>query len=82
MRTLELYDIETSTWSGVEWPTIVSGSVVRMFEEDGTPITDGTGVYEMNVVADAYQQTISGEEGIWTINIADPDPSFLPRREE
>jgi hypothetical protein len=81
MRTLEYMD-EDGGWLPIEWSTVVSGMVVKMYEEDGTPITDGTGVYEMNVAADAYQQTISGEEGIWTINLYDPDPYPIARGEE
>ena len=82
MRTIEYFDRETTTWSGLEWATVVSGMVVRMFEEDGTPIKDGTGVYEMNVAADAYTQTISGVGDVWTINILDPDPYYVPKTEE
>jgi len=82
MRTIEVYDIGTATWSGLEWSTVVSGMLVRMFEESGDPVIDGTGVFELNVVADAYQQTISGVGDIWTINIADPEPTPVPRREE
>lgn len=82
MRTLEYYDYNTTLWSGIDWPTAASGMMVRMYEEDGTPIADGTGVFEMNVVADAYQQTISGSGDVWTIDIADPDPSPVPRRQE
>lgn len=75
MRTIEYYDSETDTWSGTEWSTVVSGMTVRMYEEDGTPIHDGSGAYEMNVVGDAYLQTISGSEDVWTIDIMDSDPS-------
>jgi len=82
MRTIEYYDFDTTLWSGIDWPTVVSGMRVRMYEEDGTAIPDGTGVYEMEVVADAYTQTISGTGDVWTINIADPDPSPVPRREQ
>lgn len=83
MRTIEYYDYDSNTWSGTEWSTVVSGMMVRMYEEDSTPIADGTGVYEMNVVADAYQAaTVSGGELIWHIDIADPDPTPVPRREE
>jgi hypothetical protein len=81
MRTLEYMDVD-SNWLPVEWPTVVSGMVVRMFEDDGTPITDGTGVYEMQVVSDAYQQTISGVGDIWTIDVNDPDPMPYARRQE
>ena len=83
MRTLEYYDYDTKEWFDVAWAEVVSGTVVRIYEEDGTPVTDGTGVYEMNVVSDSYQQTVvSGGDLIWHIDIADPDPSPVPRREE
>ncbi len=83
MRTLEYYDYDTKEWFDINWADVVSGTVVRIFEEDGTSVTDGTGVYEMNVVSDAYQQTVvSGGDLIWHIDIADPDPSPVPRREE
>ena len=83
MRTIEWYDYDTTLWSGIAWPDVVSGTMIRMFEEDGTPITDGTGVLEMYTASDAYQQTVvSGGELIWHIQINDPDPSPVPRREE
>lgn len=83
MRTVEYYDYDTSTWSGTEWSTLVSGSMIRIYEEDGSPVTDGTGVLELNTVSDAYQATVvSGGELIWHVDIADPDPSAVPRREE
>jgi len=83
MRTVEYYDYGTNTWSGTEWSTLVSGSMIRMYEEDGTPVSDGTGIYELQTVSDAYQSTVvSGGELIWHVDIADPDPSPVPRREE
>lgn len=83
MRTIEYYDYDTDEWFDVDWSDVVSGTMVRMYEEDGTAIPDGTGIFEMNVMSDAYQQTVtSGGELIWHIDIADPDPSPVPRREE
>lgn len=83
MRTIKIYDDDIEDWAAIDWSTVVSGMTVSIFEEDGTPVTDGTGVYELNVVGDAYQQTVvSGGELIWHIDIADPDPSAVPRREE
>jgi len=83
MRTIKIYDNEIEEWVDVEWSTVVSGIIVRIDEEDGTSVVDGTGVMDLNVVGDAYQQTVvSGGELIWHINIADPDPSAVPRREE
>ena len=81
MRTIEYWNFDTVEWTELEWPTVVSGMRVRMYEEDGTAIPDGTGVYEMEVVRDAYTQTISGSGDVWTIDVADPDPSPVPRRE-
>ena len=83
MRTVDYYDYDETTWSGIEWADVVSGTMIRIFEEDGTPVRDGTGVYELNTVSDAYQRTVvSGGELIWHVDIADPDPSAVPRREE
>ena len=77
MRTIEYYDYDELTWSGIEWSTVVSGMMVRMYEEDGSPISDGTGIYEMNAISDAYQQTISGVGDVWTIDINDPSPRMM-----
>lgn len=82
MRTLEYWDTEYEQWFGIAWDTVASGQRVRCYEEDGTPVPDGTGVYEWEVIGDAYQQTISGVGDVWTIDIADPDPSPVPRRSE
>ena len=83
MRTVEYYDQLEGTWSGIEWPTIVSGTMIRISEEDASYVVDGTGVMELNTVSDAYQATVvSGGDLIWHVDIADPDPSAVPRREE
>jgi len=83
MRTLEYWNIDTDEWIDTEWSTVVSGQRVRCYEEDGTPVPDGTGVYEWEVVRDAYQEaTVSGGDLIWHIGIADPDPATVPRRAE
>jgi hypothetical protein len=83
MRTIEYYDYDTEGWVDTDWADVVSGTMVRIYEEDGTPVADGTGIVELNVVSDAYQQTVvSGGELIWHIGIADPDPTPVPRREE
>jgi len=81
VRTIEVYDHNENIWTVVDWPTVTSGELVRITEEDGTPITDGTGVYELRVISDAYQQTISDSGSIWTIDIADPDPYPVPYHE-
>ena len=83
MRTVEYMDDLGGTWSGIEWPNIVSGTQIRISEEDGSYVTDGTGVIELRTVSNAYQSTVvSGGELIWHVDIADPDPSPLARREE
>lgn len=74
MRTLEYWDIENEAWFDVEWSTVVSGMVVRMYEENGTPIPGEAGIYEMKVMADSYIQTISGVGDVWTINVLDNPP--------
>ena len=81
MRTVTYFDDDVKEWFGVEWSDIVSGTQIRIYEEDGTPVTDGTGVHELFTDSDAYQQTISGEEGIWTVNIFDPNPFTTPKQE-
>jgi hypothetical protein len=83
MRTIKIYDNDTEGWVDAEWSTVVSGMMVIINEEDGTPVVDGTGIAEFNVIGDAYQQTVvSGGDLIWHIDIADPDPSPVPRRQE
>lgn len=82
MRTLEYFDHDIEEWTNIAWADVVSGTIVKLYEEDGTPVPDGTGVFELTVIADSYQQTISGAGDIWTIDIADPDPSPVPRHEE
>jgi hypothetical protein len=84
MRTIEYYDNNYDEWFDVNWSDVVSGTVVRIYEEDGTPVPDGTGIFELKVLTDAYQQTVTSGGGlIWHIDIADPDPPFpVPRREE
>ena len=80
MRSIEYYDYDTNEWVDTEWSTVVSGMMVRIYEEDGTPISDGTGIYEMRVLSDAYLQTISGSGDVWTIDISDADTQ-LPRHQ-
>jgi hypothetical protein len=82
MRTLEYWDTEYNQWFDIAWDTVASGQRVRCFEGDGTPVPDGTGIYEWEVVKDAYQVTISGVGDVWHIDIADPDPSPVPKRAE
>ena len=41
MRTLEYMD-ENSDWLPIEWPTVVSGMMVRMFEDDSGDGRTGT----------------------------------------
>ena len=83
MRTVEYYDLLEETWSGIEWPALVSGSLIRISEEGGGYVFDGTGVMELYTASDAYQKTVvSGGELIWHVDINDPEPSPVPRREE
>jgi hypothetical protein len=83
MRTLEYWDYDETVWSGIEWPTVVSGMRVRCYEADGTPIPDSIGIYEWEVVSDAYQQTISGVGDVWTIDIEDIGDNLpIMRRQE
>jgi len=81
MRTVEYQ--QEGTWNSIEWSALVSGTQIRIYEEDGSCVVDGTGVMELNTVSDAYQATVvSGGELIWHVDIRDPDPSPVPRREE
>ena len=82
MRIIEYYDYDAKEWFGMDWSDVVSGTMIRMFEDDGTPVADGTGVFEMQTVSNSYQQTISGSGEVWTIDIADPDPHAVSRREQ
>ena len=80
-RTIEYWDYDLEEWIEIEWPTVASGMMVRMFEEDGTPVLGSVGTYEMNVISDSYltpSATVSDEE-VWTINIEDPSYP-LPKR--
>lgn len=81
MRTVEYYDHDTNEWFGIEWSAIVSGTMIRINEEDGTPVKDGTGIYEFNTASDSYLQTISGSGDVWTVQCYDPDPYTAPRTE-
>lgn len=74
MRTIKLYDEETGGWNEVEWSTIVSGSRIQIYEEDGTIITDGTGIHEFTTTSDAYITTYSGEGDVNVIDVEDPSP--------
>ena len=82
MRTLEYYDFDLIEWFDTTWSGTVSGTLIRITEEDSTPVVDGTGVHEVWTMSDAYQITISGIGDVWHIDIADPDPVPVPRRAE
>lgn len=83
MRKVEYYDYDTKEWADTTWETLVSGQMIRIYEENGIPVRTGDGVYEMHTVSDAYQATVeSGGELIWHVDIADPDPAPVARREE
>ena len=80
MRTLQFWSEGDGFWMDTEWETVTSGMRVRCFEEDGTPVPDGTGVYEWDVVKDAYQVLYNGTDLVWQIDIMDPDPTSVPKR--
>lgn len=61
-------------WAPARWEELVSGTLFKAYEEDGSPITDHTGVYELRAACDAYQVTVSGVGEVWEIKIYDPDP--------
>lgn len=81
-RTIEYWDYDTEEWVNTGWDTVVSGMMVRMFEQDGTPILGAAGIYEMYVVSDSYIQTISGSGDIWTINIADNPGDYITKTDQ
>lgn len=81
MRTVEYFDEDIGNWFDIEWSNIVSGTQIRITEENGTLVTDGTGVYELITDSDSYLQTISGSGDIWTVDILDPSPFTSPRHE-
>lgn len=74
MRTVEYYDIGAEEWFDTTWSGVVSGTMIRMFEEDDTPVTDGTGVAEFYTISDSYIPTESGIPEVWTVQVNDPDP--------
>ena len=80
MRHIEYYDNVEERWYWLEWKTVTSGMLVRIYEEDWKEVYDGTGVREMRVISDAY--TVSGTQGedVWCIDIEDPDPTIYPEK--
>ncbi len=44
MRIIKRYDNDAGEWIEIEWSTVTSGTIVSIFEEDETPVPDGTGV--------------------------------------
>jgi hypothetical protein len=82
MRTIEYYDELSTTWSGIAWGSVVSGTKIRIHEEDGTPVLDGTGVHEFMTASDSYLSVISGSEDVWTVQTYDPDPYPVPKQAE
>jgi hypothetical protein len=70
MRTIEYYDSNYEEWFDIEWSEVVSGTLIHIYEPDGTPVSGLTGIYEMYTVSDSY--TISGSEGpLWAVDVAD-----------
>jgi len=82
MRTIEYYDELSTVWSGISWENVISGTMIRIYEEDGTPVVDGTGVYEFMTASDSYLSVISGSGDIWTVQTYDPDPYPVPKLAE
>jgi hypothetical protein len=69
MRTIKTKT--ESGWVDAEWSSLVSGTVFRIYEEDGTPVIDGTGVAEFVAMSDAYMTTYSGVD-VWQTEVEDP----------
>lgn len=82
MRTVEYYDDDVNEWFDIEWPDIVSGTQIRINEEDGSPVLDGTGVHEAITASDSFIYTASGIDDVWAVQCYDPDPYTAPRYEE
>jgi len=78
MRTAKYYDEDTKSWVSVEFQNIVSGTLVRLFEADGGQLQTSTGVYEMYVISDAYQN----DDEVWQIDIEDPEDTPVAKTEE
>lgn len=70
MKTVEYFNEEYEDWEDIEWPDVVSGTTIRMYAEDGTPLTRSTNIFEMDTASDSYETTISG---VWEVQIYDPD---------
>ena len=82
MRTLKYWNMDSEDWEDIEWSAVTSGTVVRCYEQNGTPVPDSTGVYEWTVLKDSYQQLFNGTDLVWTIEIYDVEPTPVKRRSE
>jgi hypothetical protein len=82
MRSVEYFDNITNNWEGISWTDVVSGTTIRISEEDGTSVTDGTGVAELYAVTDSYLSAASGTEDVWTVDVYDPEPYPVAKRAE
>lgn len=63
MSILEYWNSETTTWSGIEHKDVVSGTLVRIYEEDETPTEE----HEAVSITDAKDD----DEGIWSFEVSD-----------
>lgn len=74
-RNVEVYSDAGREWVPRKFQELVSGTIFRMYEPDGSPVADHTGVYELKAASDPYQVTISGYGDILQIDIYDPEQS-------
>lgn len=68
-RIVEYYDDDTEEWFNVEWSSIVSGTLIRIFEMDGTRVIDKTGAIEFYTVSDSYIPEENGIPAVWTVSV-------------
>lgn len=82
MRTLEYYDYKLKGWFDIVWPNVVSGTLIKITEEDGTPVLDGTGIHELRATSSSYKTTVSGVGTVWQVDIADSDTESISKRSD
>ena len=63
MSILEYWDSDMATWSGIEHKDVVSGTLVRIYEEDETPDES----HEAMAIADAE----GSDETTWFFEVSD-----------
>lgn len=73
-RYVEVYSEEEGAWVSEQFQNLVSGTIFHLYEQDGTPLTDHTGVFEFRAASDPYQTTVSGYGDVWQIDVYDPEP--------